>query len=392
MRDAILVINSGSSSVKFALFSITVDGLHLFYRGGVAEMDAQMHGTVVDSNGMTVHDIEFPPHQRFEHSLALEHLWHWLGNQKSDFALQAVGHRIVHGGMVFKAPTRITQEVIAQLWALVPLAPLHQPHGLTAIKTIWQEQPDLPQVACFDTAFHHTQSSITQMYGLPRHYFIEGIRRYGFHGLSYEYIASVVATVAPTLAGQKIIVAHLGNGASLCAIRDGKSVATTMGMTALDGLLMGTRCGSIDPGVVLYLLTERGLSATQLSKLLYQRSGLLGVSGISHDIRQLLDDKSLAANEALELFIYQINLHIGAMAAALGGVDGIIFTGGIGENSSEIRSRVCEAAAWLGIELDVLANQQGGPRLSTAQSTVEVWVIPTNEEKMIARHTQEMIR
>lgn len=390
MRDAILVFNTGSSSIRFSLFSANVDP-ELICHGMLAVANAQTRFVVHDARGIVMHEEYMLQQGKFDHAAALRHLWRWQQSHASTYVLKAVGHRVVHGGMAFNCPTVITQDVVAQLRALIPLAPLHQPHSLNAMMIVAEEQPFLPQVACFDTAFHVTQPAVAQMFGLPREYFAEGIRRYGFHGLSYEYIASALPTVAPALVGKRVIIAHLGNGASLCALREGKSIATTMGMTALDGLLMGTRCGNLDPGVVLYLLAERHLDVTQLTDLLYHRCGLLGISGTSYDMRQLLADKSFAAREAIELFIYQVNAHMGTMAAALEGVDGIIFTGGIGEHAIEIRARICRAAAWLGLELDALANQRGGPCISTAESVVQAWVIATDEEKMIARHTWKAI-
>lgn len=390
MQDAIVVINAGSSSIKFSLFAIKADdNLQLVHRGKVAAVGEHMQFSLQDSMGKILHEEHLSHYGEFHHSAALKHIWQQQQTQANLFAVQAVGHRVVHGGSLFNAPVRVTQQVMAQLKALIPLSPLHQSHNLRAIEVLSEEQPQLPQVACFDTAFHHTQSPVAQMFGLPRHYFNEGIRRYGFHGLSYEYIANLLPMLAPAIADKKVVIAHLGNGASLCAIQYGKSVATTMGMTPLDGLLMGTRCGAIDPGVVLYLSERYRMGVEELTDLLYHQSGLLGVSGKSHDMRELLADKSIAAKEAVELFVFQVNYFIGAMAAALAGIDGVVFTGGIGECSSVIRALVCERARWLGLDLDEEANQRGGPCISKAGSAVQAWVIPTDEEKVIARHTYQ---
>ena len=281
--------------------------------------------------------------------------------------------------------------MLADLEKLVPLVPLHQPHNLAAIKVVAERAPELPQVACFDTAFHRTQPAIAQLFALPRQYADEGVLRYGFHGLSYEYIASVLPDVDPHAAAGRTVVAHLGNGASMCAMKHGHSVATTMGFSSVDGLPMGTRCGALDPGVMLYLMDRHGLDLRELEKLLYKKSGLLGVSGISSDVRTLLASPDPRAAEALDLFVYRIGRELGSLAAALGGLDALVFTGGIGENAAVIRQRVCQDAAWLGIKLDEAANEAGGPCISRRESRVAAWVIPTNEELMIAQHTRGLI-
>jgi acetate kinase len=291
----------------------------------------------------------------------------------------------------FARPVRIDAEVLGELESLVPLAPLHQPHNLAAIRAVAQHVPQLPQVACFDTSFHRTQPVVAQAFALPRRCAEQGIRRYGFHGLSYEYIASVLPDVDARAAAGRAVVAHLGNGASLCALKAGRSVATTMGFTAVDGLVMGTRCGALDPGVLLFLMDQHGMDARALEELLYQQSGLLGVSGISSDMRTLLASTDPRAAEAVELFVYRIGRELGSLAAALGGLDALVFTGGIGENAVSIRARVCRDAAWLGLELDEEANERGGPRLSRPNSRVAAWVIPTNEELMIAQHTRRLL-
>jgi acetate kinase len=314
-------------------------------------------------------------------------LHEWIAGHTDQLHIVAVGHRVVHGGEQFTAPVLIDDAILDQLEKLAPLAPLHQPHNLGPIRVISQTAPDIPQVACFDTAFHRTQPPVSQLYALPRDLSATGIKRYGFHGLSYEYIASVLPGIVGDVARRRVVAAHLGNGCSMCAIRDGKSVATTMGFTALEGLPMGTRSGAIDPGVVLYLLTERGMSVAEVSDLLYHRSGLLGVSGISNDMRALLASDAREAADAVDLFVYRITRELGSLAAALGGLNALVFTAGIGEHAAPVRARVCDKAAWLGIRLDAAANLAGGPRISSADSPVTVWVVPTNEELMIARHT-----
>ena len=287
----------------------------------------------------------------------------------------------------YDRPTIVTPEVLADLRALIPLAPLHQPFNLDAIEAVSERLPGVPQVACFDTSFHRGQPAVAEIVPLPREVCRGGVQRYGFHGLSYEYIASVLPSVAPELARGRVIVAHLGSGASLCAMNNGRSVDSTLGFTALDGLCMGTRPGAIDPGVVLYLFQVLGLSAKDVETILYKKSGLLGISGTSNDMRDLLGSREPGARLAVDYFVYQAAKQIGALAAVLGGIDGLVFTAGIGENSAEIRKRICEASAWLGIELDDAANERQGPRISRSGSRVSAWVIPTNEELMIARHT-----
>jgi len=302
-----------------------------------------------------------------------------------------VGHRVVHGGAGFAGPTRITPQVVDELRTLIPLAPLHQPHNLAAIDAVFERLPDAPQVACFDTSFHRGQPAVAGIVPLPRDICRGGVQRYGFHGLSYEYIASMLPSVAPEIAGGRVIVAHLGSGASLCAMREGKSVDSTLGFTALDGLCMGTRPGALDPGVVLYLFQSLGLSAKDVESMLYKKSGLLGISGISNDMRDLLGNADPAAQLAVDFFVYRAAKEIGALAAVLGGIDGLVFTAGIGENSAEIRRRICEASAWLGIELDGDANEARSSRISRTGSRVSAWVIPTNEELIIARHTGHLL-
>ena len=302
-----------------------------------------------------------------------------------------VGHRVVHGGLLYAAPARLDATVVSDLEQFIPLAPLHQPHNLAPIKLLMAEQPDLPQVACFDTAFHRAQPELAQMFALPVELHEAGVRRYGFHGLSYEYIASRLPAIDPQAAAGRTVVLHLGNGASMCALLAGRSVASTMGFTAVDGLPMGTRCGALDPGVILYLMDQRGMDARSIEKLIYGQSGLLGVSGVSSDMRTLLASDDPRARLAVDLYVYRIGRELGSLAAALGGLDAMVFTGGIGEHAAPIRERVCALAGWLGVVLDNEANRAGESRISALGSRVSVSVVPTNEELMIARHTMNLL-
>jgi acetate kinase len=319
------------------------------------------------------------------------HLADFLRSQGSGLELAAVGHRVVHGGMQYAQPIRLDSRALAALEKLIPLAPLHQPHNLAPIRSLIERRPGLPQVACFDTAFHATNPDVSRRFAIPAELHDAGVRRYGFHGLSYEYVASALRAHDAGAAAGRTIVCHLGNGSSMCALEGGRSVASTMGFTAVDGLPMGTRSGAIDPGVLLYLMDQRGMDARAIEKLLYSQSGLLGVSGISSDMRKLLGADDPRAKLAVDLYVYRIRRELGSLAAALGGVDALVFTAGIGENSPELRERICGDAAWLGLELDRAANRKGGPRISAAGSRVSAWVIPTNEELMIAKHTQRLL-
>ncbi|MGH7790606.1 MAG: acetate/propionate family kinase [Candidatus Binatia bacterium] len=390
MPGALLVVNSGSSSLKFAVYHAGDDGrLEARAAGQVDGIGAEPHLRVHAADAPI--DRRLSPAEGQDHAAALAVVQGWLGEYLQGGPLAAVGHRVVHGGPHFTAPVRLDATVLAALEDLVPLAPLHQPHSLAAIRALLASAPALPQVACFDTAFHQTQPALAQRFALPPEVSGALLRRYGFHGLSYEFIAGQLAGLDPLLAGGRVIVAHLGNGASLCALRAGRSIATTMGFTALDGVPMGTRSGAIDPGVLLYLLDQRGMDVRAVEDLLYNRSGLLGVSGVSSDMRTLLASPAPRAAEAVDLFVYRIGREIGSLAAALGGLDGLVFTGGIGEHAAPIRARVCRDAAWLGIELDEAANQQAGPRISSAASRASAWVVPTDENLMIARHTRQVV-
>jgi acetate kinase len=390
MPDALLVLNAGSSSLKFSVF-LDDDPPRPLLRGQIDGLPASPRFSVRDA-ATIIEERPWPSGSRLEHQEAIEFLFAW-GRQGilAGHRIVAVGHRIVHGGSRFSRPVRIDAAVMAELEALISLAPLHQPHNVGAVKAVAARAPALEQVACFDTAFHQTQPEVAQAFALPRRFTDEGVRRYGFHGLSYEYVASVLWSHRPDLASGRTIVAHLGNGASLCALQHGRSVATTMGFTALDGLVMGTRCGAIDPGVLLHLLDRHGLTARALQRVLYEESGLLGVSGVSGDMRVLLASPEKGAAEAVDLFVYRIRREIGSLVAALGGLDALIFTGGIGEHAAKIRARVCDDARWIGIELDEAANARGDRRISRIDSRVSALVIPTDEEAMIARHTRRLV-
>jgi acetate kinase len=390
-ENAIVVVNAGSSSVKFSVFVRRGGDLDLRLRGQLEGLFTRPRFIVRDAAGQTVSEKSWDEGTQLGHDGALEYLMAFLRGQAGGARLAGVGHRVVHGGLEYTQPVRVDAGVLAALDKFVSLAPLHQPHNLAAIRAVARRAPELPQVACFDTAFHRTNPEIAQMFALPYALHEAGVRRYGFHGLSYEYIASALPNVDGRAASGRTVVLHLGNGASMCALAAGRSVASTMGFTAVDGLPMGTRTGSLDPGVVLYLMDERGMDARAVETLLYQQSGLLGVSGLSSDMRTLLASGQPRARLAIDLFVYRVGRELGSLAAALGGLDAIVFTAGVGENSSEIRERVCRAAAWLGVELDEAANGAGGPRISRAASRVAAWTIPTNEELMIARHTERLL-
>lgn len=389
MRKPILVLNAGSSSVKFSMFDVSGHGVTSSVHGQVKGIGGKAILETIDANGR---ELDRQPLPRADHGKAIEAIHRWIcAHVGREEALGAVGHRVVHGGIGCFEPLLIDDRVLSELGALVPLAPLHQPHNLAAIRAMQAVAPRVPQVACFDTAFHFSQPEVATRYALPKEISAKGVRRYGFHGLSYEYIVSALPAETDIVDGSRIVVAHLGNGASMCAIKNGQSVATTMGFTAVDGLPMGTRTGTLDPGVILYLLQHEGMSATEIEHLIYEQSGLLGVSGISADMQTLLESPEHGARIAIELFVYRIGRELGSLAAALGGLDALVFTGGIGEHAPEIRERVCRDARWLGIEVDPEANLSGRHRISTAASETSAWVIPTDENLMIARHTRQLI-
>lgn len=384
VQDAILIINAGSSSIKFSVFVVEAQAaLRPVLNGQIEGLLATPRFLMTDAGGQVLAEKSWPSGTMLPHDEAMAFLMEVLPPRLAGCHVRAVGHRVVHGGDAFVSPVRVDERVLEQLETLVPLAPLHQPHNLAPIRLLLSQTPDLPQVACFDTAFHATLSPIARAFALPQKITERGVRRYGFHGLSYAYIASVMMQRDPPLDG-RVIVLHLGNGASMCAMRNGRSVATTMGYTALDGLPMGTRCGAIDPGVILHLLTDLHMSVAEVQTLLYEQSGLLGVSGISGDMRVLEASSEPAAQRAIELYVHRISQELGSLAATLGGLDDLVFTAGIGEHSVRIRSMVCRAAAWLGVELDVAANQVHALRISAPQSRVGVWVMPTDEESVIA--------
>jgi acetate kinase len=393
----ILVFNAGSSSLKFSLFRGSYEqNLDADIHGLIDGIGAEPHIKVKDASGSVLLDRSLDRSTTRNAEGALTVLEPWLEAHLSGEKLAAIGHRLVHGGPDFSQPVRLTPPVLADLRKLVPLAPLHLPSNLAPIEVTMKKWPDVPQIACFDTAFHRTMPPVAQLLPLPQEVLDPAVRRYGFHGISYEYIASqlpeVTQEAAPEIAQGRVIVAHLGNGASLCALHHGHSVETTMSFTVLDGICMGTRPGGLDPGAVLYLFQERKMSAQQVEDVLYYRSGLLGISGVSSDMRELLKSASPRAQLALDYFIYRIAQEIGALAAALGGLDALVFTAGIGENSAAIRQRICEAVAWLGLSLDSTANEKASTRISTTDSKVSAWVISTNEELMIARHALTILQ
>jgi acetate kinase len=391
MDDFAVVLNAGSSSLKFCVYRRPeTEAWSLEARGQIEGIGSVPRFTAKDGSDQVVTDHQLDRSVR-DGRAALHSLAEWLGSRYRGARVLGVGHRVVHGGAKYAHPTVVTPEVLTDLRALIPLAPLHQPHNLAAIDAVSERLPDVPQVACFDTSFHRGQPAVAELIPLPRMICRSGVQRYGFHGLSYEYIASVLPQVAPEIAEGRVIVAHLGSGASLCALRNRKSIDSTLGFTALDGLCMGTRPGALDPGVMLYLFQGLGLSAAEVETILYKESGLLGISGVSNDMRVLLESAAPGARLAVDYFVYRAAKEIGALAAVLGGIDGLVFTAGIGENSADIRRRICAASAWLGIELDQDANQKKGPRISRPGSHVSAWVIPTNEELMIARHTGAML-
>ena len=393
MNKYLLVINAGSSSIKFTVYQkdVSTGQLVTDAAGQVDGIGSQPGFTVRSTDGVPLIERMLADDETHNHTEAINIILSWLWEYFGNGTLLAVGHRVVHGGQTYSAPVLIDATVLAKLETLIPLAPLHQPHNLATIRVLLESMPSLPQVACFDTAFHRTQPDVAQRFAIPRRFTHEGIRHYGFHGLSYEYIASILPTLEPTLADARIIIAHLGSGASLCALHKGRSIATTMGFSPLDGLVMGTRCGNIDPGVLIYLMDCHNMDARALEQLLYYESGLLGVSEISNDMRTLIASYDPRAQEAIELFVYRAGREIGSLASALGGLDAVIFTGGIGEHSAAIRAKVCRQAAWLGLELDDSANAATATRISKPDSRLSAWIVPTDENLMIAHHTLRQV-
>ena len=389
MAKCVVVLNAGSSSIKFAAYAVGPERPALF-RGQIERIGVAPRMHISNAEGQRVAEAAWSANE-LDHREGTKVILETLRDLLKGGTVVAIGHRIAHGGLDYAAPVRVDGDVLSALFKLAPLAPLHQPHNLAPIETIAAAAPQMPQVACFDTAFHRTQPALAQMFALPRKYTEEGVRRYGFHGLSYEYVSGRFRELAPEVASKRVIIAHLGNGASLCALRNGRSIAATMGFTALDGLMMGTRSGSIDPGVLLYLMDAHGLNARAVEDLLYRRSGLLGVSGISSDMRQLRASADEAAREAIALFNYRAVREIGSLAAALGGLDALVFTGGIGEHDAETRAAIVEQCGWLGALLDDDRNEAGDGRISDKASSVDVWVVPTDEERMMARHTLRVL-
>lgn len=381
------VINAGSSSLKFSFY----EGETRILSGQLDGIGAHPSATAQGPDGEKIAPPDLGTKLPAGPSDVLPAILPWAREKLGHRRLAALGHRVVHGGLNHSRPARVTPELLAELESLVPLAPLHEPHNLAPIKMAMTLNPELPQVACFDTAFHRTAPEVEQAFALPYSLYEEGIRRYGFHGLSYEYIASVLPERAPEIANGRVIVAHLGNGCSACALRAGTSIATTMGFTAVDGLPMGTRCGDLDAGVVLHLIQQKGMLAKDLVDLLYRRSGMLGLSGISSDFRELLASDTPRARFAVDVFCYRVASHIGSLTAALGGLDGIVFTAGVGENAVAVRAAICRACQWLGLELDEAANSANAERISRPNSRVVAYVIKTDENQMIARHARALV-
>ena len=391
MENYVLVLNAGSSSLKFCVYQRRGAQMwQLDSRGQIEGIGTAPRLKAKYGPNSTPVDDKLDANVRDAPS-ALGHLAGWLRARYAGGHVLGVGHRVVHGGVRYTGPTLVTPQVLEDLRQLVPLAPLHQPHNLAAIDAVLERLPGVPQVACFDTSFHRGQPAVAELVPLPRDICRTGVQRYGFHGLSYEFIASALPQAAPEIADGRVIVAHLGSGASLCAMKNGKSIDSTLGFTALDGLCMGTRPGTLDPGVVLYLFQVLGMSAAEVETVLYKKSGLIGISGISNDMRDLLGNPAPEAKLAVDYFVYRVTKEIGALTAALGGLDALVFTAGIGENAPEIRRRICDASAWLGISLDAESNTRRAPRISSQDSRVSVWVVPTNEELMIARHTSAVL-
>jgi acetate kinase len=389
--DTILVVNAGSSSVKFQVFSVEGEGqLRRQIRGQMDGIGSRPRLRASDANGDPLADRVYPIEAIADIPAAMSVAGEWLRDELRINPM-AVGHRVVHGGPDYDRPVLIDHGVVARLERFIALAPLHQPHNLAPIRSLLTNFPTLPQVACFDTAFHRTHDAVADYYAIPHQLHAEGVRRYGFHGLSYEYVAKTLPQIAPEIAKDRVIVAHLGSGASMCALKKGRSAESTMGFTALDGLPMGTRPGQIDPGVVLYLISEKGMSASNAQNFLYRDCGLKGLSGISNDMRELEASEDPKAKMALDYFVYRIGLNAGMLAAALQGLDAFVFTAGIGENSVRIRARIADQLAWLGVTLDPAENSRHARLISRSDSRIPVYVVPTDEEQMIAQHTLSLL-
>jgi len=391
MADAVLALNAGSSSIKFALFELGGREPVEVMRGEVEGIGGQPRLRVSDGRAGPIPDRIWPEASRLDHEAFLGAILEMTEARLGGDQIVAFSHRMTHGGPHFGDPIEITPDVLQALDALCPLAPLHQPHNLAAVRATISLRPRARQIACFDTAFHRTMPAVAKRFALPPSWEARGVRRYGFHGLSYEFVLGRLAELDPAAAGGKVVVAHLGNGASLCAAVAGRSIDTTMGFSALDGLVMGTRCGGLDPGVLLYMLQEGGLDAKALEDLLYHRSGLLGVSGLSSDMRLLLDSASPEARAAVDLFVYKLVRELGGLVASAEGLDALVFTAGIGEHAPAIRERVCDRLGWLGVRLDPAANRDNAARISAADSRISVWVIPTDENRMLARHAAALM-
>jgi len=387
--DAIVVLNAGSSSVKFCTFRRAGQRLERELRGQVSGLGTAPR-LVARRGGAPIADRALSP-EGLDHADALGILLEFVRAELRGEVIAGIGHRVVHGGLEFMEPTLVDAAILERLDRYVPLAPLHQPHNLAAIRLMLERLPGVPEIACFDTAFHRTVPEVAQLFALPPRFAAAGVRRYGFHGLSYEYVASVLPSLDQRAAAGRTVVLHLGNGVSMAALQGGRSIGTTMGFTAIEGLPMGTRTGSLDPGVLLFMFDELGMSVREVERLLYHESGLLGMSGISSDMRDLLASEVAPARLAVDVFCYRVRRELGSLAAALGGLDAIVFTAGIGENQPEIRARICRDAEWLGVQLDGAANLRHGPRISADDSAVSAWVVPTDEETMIARHVARLL-
>lgn len=393
MADTILVVNAGSSSIKFSVYDIRAESdLSLTVKGQMDGIGSHPRLRARDADGRPLVDQQYAPADIPDVAVAMGRVGMWLREHLAGEVPVAIGHRVAHGGPTYREPVAVDDETLVALERLVSLAPMHQPYNLRPIRTIQERFPRTVQVACFDSAFHQGHPDVADRFAIPEALYQEGVRRYGFHGLSYEYIARALPRVAPEIAQGSVVVAHLGSGASMCAIKGGRSVDSTMAFTGLDGLPMGTRCGQIDPGVLLYLVSEKGYGAKELERFLYHETGLRGLSGISNDVRDLLASEDQRARLALDYFVYRVERELGALAAAMQGVDAVVLTAGISENSPEMRARICRGAAWLGLRLDEAANLGGGPRISAPDSQVSAWVIPTDEERMIAEHTLKVWR